>query len=431
MTNADYAEKLEQIEGRTLLPLLDTDTRNFVRSVATSYRFTFQELRIVAEAARDLAMWRAPGIEEWWAQAGDGEGGNLRARKKALLAGLERHLADLRSAEKVYPARELAGPPRREVRLEERDSSRSVFGQCAAYSDKTVCCGLHTIDAVMGCAFACSYCTIQTFYPETAELQANLADKLDEIEIDPRRFYHIGTGQASDSLVWGNRGGTLEALLDFAARHPNVLLELKTKSANVRYLLDRPVPPNVVCSWSLSTDVLIRNEEHATAPLGQRLRAAQAWAAHSGAVAFHFHPMVYYEGWRRDYERVAESLVERFSREQVAFVSMGSVTLIRPVAQEIRRRGGETKILQMELVTDPHGKLTYPEERKIELFSHMYGSLAAWHEDVFFYLCMETAPVWQAVLGRSYETNDGFADDFGQHWRRQRPTTNLASAPGP
>ena len=40
-----------------------------------------------------------------------------------------------------------AGAERRPVRLVERQSPRRVFGLCAAYSEKTVCCGLRTIDA--------------------------------------------------------------------------------------------------------------------------------------------------------------------------------------------------------------------------------------------------------------------------------------------
>ena len=390
MKDPVYNDKLERMAGDTLLPVLAPETRAFVRAVAAEHRLTFQELKTVAEAARDLEMWREEPLESWWRRTSDEVPGTGRPRKKALMGRLREHLGGLSSAEKAYPDDPLGGAERRPVRLEERQSSKQVFGLCAAYSEKTVCCGLRTIDAVSGCAFGCSYCTIQTFYGETAELTADLASKLEAIELDPERIYHIGTGQSSDSLVWGNRGGQLDALFDFAERHPNVLLELKTKSANVRHLLAREVPANVVCSWSLNSEVVIENEEHGTASLERRLKAARAVADRGVRVAFHFHPMVYYRGWREGYGAVVGALLERFSPAEVAFVSMGSVTLIRPVAREIRRRGGETKILQMEMATDPHGKLTYPEPVKVELFRHLYGALEPWHDEVFFYLCMET-----------------------------------------
>ena len=108
-------------------------------------------------------------------------------------------------------------------------------------------------------------------------------------------------------------------------------------------------------------------------------------------VAFHFHPMVHYHGWDTDYPALAQRLLDSFAPEEVAFVSMGSVTFIKPVMKQIRQRGEPTRILQAELVADPHGKLTYPDELKVRMFSTMYRALAPWHGRVFLYLCMEKA----------------------------------------
>ena len=80
----------------------------------------------------------------------------------------------------------------------------------------------------------------------------------------------------SDSLAWGNRHGVLDALFGFAREHPNARLELKTKSDRIDYLLRHEIPHNVVCSWWLNTDTIIRNEEHGTATLNGRLQAARA-----------------------------------------------------------------------------------------------------------------------------------------------------------
>ena len=411
-----HAEKLRRLEGETLLPLLQPENRRAVRRAALAHRFTFQELRRVAEAARDLEMWREEPLGSWWGRAEREVGGQGRERKKALLARLERHMGGLASAEKRYPSEGLEPPPRRLVRLERRETDAQVLGLCPAYSEQTVCCGLRTLDAVRGCSFGCSYCTIQTFYGEVAELEDGLAEKLAAVELDPGRLYHIGTGQSSDSLIWGNRGGVLDALVSFARRHPNVVLELKTKSDNVRPLLERDdLPPNLVCSWTLNTPTVIRNEEHGTASIDRRLAAARRMVDHGSRVGFHFHPMVLHEGWRDEYGGIAARLLEMFSPAEALFVSMGAVTFIKPVVREIRRRGGESKILQMELVPDHHGKLTYPDETKVELFRHLFESLAPWHGGVFFYLCMEAATVWERTLGRAWPTNEEFERAFAGH----------------
>jgi spore photoproduct lyase len=253
-------DRLWDFSARTLLPRLEAPTRDFVLSVAAAYRFTYQELRQVALAARDLEMWGVEPFELLWTRLESDSTRIGRERKKALLGNLQQHLLHLVRSGRDYSERGVQPQLPRRIHLEERETERQIFGRCPAFSRQAVCCGLYTLDAVRGCPFGCSYCTIQTFYGDTAELEADLAVKLEALELDPDRRYHIGTGQSSDSLIWGNRQNLLRSLLDFAARHPNVLLELKTKSDNVRYLLESELPRNVVFSWSLSTETVIRNE---------------------------------------------------------------------------------------------------------------------------------------------------------------------------
>ena len=299
-----------------------------------------------------------------------------------------------------------------------RKTDKKIYGMCPVASEQTVCCNLRTIDAVERCVFGCSYCAVQTFYHDEAVFDADFAAKLAAVELDSDRFYHFGTGQSSDSLAWGNRAGNLDALSAFAERNPNVLLELKTKSNNVRYFEENSVPPNVVCSWSLNTPVVIANEEHFTADLEERLAAARKVADRGVRVAFHFHPMVHYEGWESDYPAIASDIMGRFGADEVAFISFGSITLIKPVIKKLRELGNRTKIHQADFVPDPHGKLTYRDEIKVAMFSTMYETFRPWHRTVFFYLCMEKASIWLDALGFVYENNEVFESDFGRRTMR-------------
>ncbi len=410
-----YAEKLARYEAQTSLPQLAAGERQGLRELALRYRFTFQELKLVSEAAVDLGSWREKPLPEWW--EGQESGLELRGRplKKELFRRLEGWLGELRRKPNTYPAEGLGKPRDHKLELaaEEREG-KNVFGMCPVASEETVCCNLRTIDAVESCGFGCSYCTIQTFYGDRVVFDSQLREKLDAIELDEDRFYHIGTGQSSDSLIWGNREGLLDALFEFARSRPNVLLELKTKSKNVGYLVENDVPRNVVVSWSLSTPTLIANEEHFTASLEERLTAARRLADRGGKVAFHFHPILHYDTWAEDYREVVETVLARFDPSEVLFLSFGSLTFIKPVVKAIRQRAWESKILQAELVPTAKGKLSYPEALKKELFSHLYGLFESWHGKVFTYLCMEEARYWNSTFGRVYESNEVFEEAFGR-----------------
>jgi spore photoproduct lyase len=415
-TKPDYAEKFETFRGRTLYERLSDDQRAFLEDVAFEHKLTFQEFRRVAEVARDLALWGEAALEGWWrTESRTAAATRLSGpeRKKHILRRLDEHVSVLRRSPKRYPAGGSGVAPARVRKpVVTRSSDKKIWGECPVASEKTVCCNLRTIDAVENCVFGCSYCSVQTFYTGEAVFDSEFAAKLQSIDLDPDRFYHFGTGQSSDSLAWGNKKRVLDALCGFAADHPNVLLELKTKSDNVRYFLQNPAPDNLVCSWSLNTPPVIENEEHFTASLDDRIAAARAVADRGVGVAFHFHPMVYYEGWDKEYPAVAAEVIRRFKPDEVRFVSFGSVTLIKPVIQRIRELGNPTKILQMELVGDPHGKMTYSDDVKIRMFKKMYRSFFPWRDRVFFYLCMEKRSIWEGSFGYVYDSNEEFESEF-------------------
>ncbi len=216
--------------------------------------------------------------------------------------------------------------------------------------------------------------------------------------------------------MWGNKAGILDAVLDFAGEHPNVILELKTKSDNIGHLLSREIPANVITTWSLNTDVIIRNEEHFTASLESRLNAAERIAEKGSLIGFHFHPMVYYDKWKKDYGSLFKQICSRFHPDDTAMVSIGTLTFIKPVIRNMRERKMRSKILQMPL-EDAEGKFSYPLKLKREMFGFAYESFIDWHDRVFFYLCMEDTSLWPEVFGYDYSDNEEFEAAMIGHYK--------------
>ncbi|MCP3689353.1 MAG: DNA photolyase, partial [Gammaproteobacteria bacterium] len=274
-----------------------------------------------------------------------------------------------------------------------------------------------TLDAVENCGYGCSYCSIQSFFDgKQISFDSSFSDKLQNLALEPEQTYHIGTGQSSDSLMWGNSHGVLDGLIDFARTNSNVILELKTKSANVGHLLRAQAPRNMIFTWSLNTPTLIHHEEHGTASLEKRLDAARRVADAGHIVGFHFHPIIHYENWRVHYSAVVEQVTSRFSVDEVALVSLGTLTYIKSVMREIRKKAIPSQILKMPLV-DADGKLSYPDELKLSMFRHVYHAFpASWQESVFYYLCMENQRLWKPVFGFDYASNDEFETAMKQSY---------------
>ena len=403
MKQALYLQKFETAIQNSFYTNLPKKEQDFIKEKAFFFHFSHQELKQIIDIARDLEMWDEKSLTEIFPE---------HPQRKVVFARLKKAYESIRDTPNSYKNFTLKNIPQ-EQKFTFKVAEKQGFGLglCPVASEKTRCCNLMTLDAVESCGFDCSYCSIQSFYNQnTITFDSSFAEKLLNLQLDPNKTYHIGTGQASDSLMFGNREGVLDALFLFAKNNPNVLLEFKTKSDNIKYLLEHDVPKNILCTWSLNTPTIIENEEHLTASLDKRIQAARKMADKGVKVGFHFHPIVEYEGYLAEYKRVYERLQKEFLPSEVALVSFGTLTFIKPVIKQLRGREFHTKITQIPH-EDASGKTSYPEKTKVEMFKHAYESFAAWHkgeDKVFFYLCMEEHQMWAKTFGYQYSTNNDF-----------------------
>ena len=394
---------------------LPTPVREKLDSLFSSIHFTRSEkLEIVKEEA-DLLEWKEESFVLSHPISASGKDGRDGER---YISELRRHMKRLRESETDYsnffPQKRSQGKTKKLMSDQKLVLSRCP---CPVDGEKTRCCKLRTLDAVMQCAFGCSYCSIQAFYNENEiRIVSNLREKLERMEIGDD-VWHIGTGQASDSLLLGDDYGTLSALATFAEKHPNIVLEMKSKAG--RDVFNRPWPRNMVFTWSLNAPTIIEKEEHFTASLTERLKMAQKARDNGNLVGFHIHPMFYFKGWEKEYGEVVEAIVSNFRPEEICMIGIGTLTFTKAVIKRLREMGQESKVLQMEL-TEAAGKYSYPLDKKEKMFRHIYASFPEeYRKGVFFYLCMEDPSLWKPVLEREYSSDKEFEMDMKKNYLRK------------
>ena len=368
------------------------------------YNFTVSQKSILKNIFLDLNMWNEDDIEASKVEEFEEKYHGKQLMKKIFEYIVNYHKT-LKEMPNNYKQFEDVKYDTRKFSFTKIEKEGIGLGACPVASEGTRCCNLLTLDAVESCGFDCSYCSIQSFYNQNKiGFDKDFKKKLENLTLDPKQTYHIGTGQSSDSLMWGNQDGILDALFEFAKKNPNVILEFKTKSDNIKYFCENDVPKNIIVTWSLNTPVIIKNEEHLTATLEQRIQSARALANKNILVGFHFHPIVQYENYLDDYKKVYDTLQKTFTPDEVVLVSLGTLTFIKPVIKKLRQRELKTKILQMPFETI-NGKQSYSLKVKKEMFKHAYDSFKSWHGKVYFYLCMEDHSLWKDVFGYEYSSN--------------------------
>ena len=372
-----------------------------------NYPFTHAQKQLLQKIDADLRMWQEGDLHTHFPHEIDAKNLNPKAKANAIFTHYRDLHERLRRMRPDYRRFTFTYKPRR-ISLQRQPQEKLGLGFCPVASEGTRCCNLYTLDAVQSCGFDCSYCSIQSFYNEdTITFDPTFKEKLKHLSLDPDTIYHIGTGQSSDSLMWGNREGILDALFAFAREHPNVILEFKTKSNNIGYLLEHDIPPNIITTWSLNPQTVIDAEEHLTASLDERIDAAERIAAKGNLVGFHFHPIIAYEGYLEEYGAIYKRLINTFDPDRVAMVSMGTLTFIKSVLKKLRARQLPTKVTQIPM-REVNGKFTYDYDTKVEMFRHCYESFRPWHGKVFFYLCMEEHALWRDVFGFEFASNNQF-----------------------
>ena len=185
---------------------------------------SFQQRRMLKEQAQDLALWQIPGksIEALWPTEYDRTNKNeIRRIFNAFMRQMDeiRHTpVDYSSFNPDYDFHTGGTKINTDFLSPDR-----IMGKCPCPRDgeQTRCCNLKTLDAVQQCAFACAYCSIQSFYSQNEiRVLSDLQQHLEDMRLE-EGTWHIGTGQSSDSLLLGDDYGTLTALASFARLHPD------------------------------------------------------------------------------------------------------------------------------------------------------------------------------------------------------------------
>ncbi len=382
------------------------------------YPFTHSQKEILKKIDKDLRMWDEGSLQDYFPKELLEKNYDKKTLAKKIFLHYQKLDQKLRKKCFSYKNFNSEYKPQK-IKLATTQKEKLGLGFCPVASEGTRCCNLYTLDAVESCGFDCSYCSIQSFYNEnTITFDSTFKEKLLHLELEKDKIYHIGTGQSSDSLLWGNKEGIMDALFEFARKNPNVILEFKSKSNNIKYLLEHDIPKNIICTWSLNPQIVIDNEEHLTASLQERISAAKAIAAKGNLVGFHFHPIIAYEGYLSDYEAIYKQLINEFDPKYVAMVSMGTLTFIKSVLKKLYKRELKTKVTQIPM-REVNGKRTYDYETKKEMFSHCYNSFKPWYGKVFFYMCMEEHSLWRDVFGYEYASNNQF-EEMMNHFYMQK-----------
>ena len=321
---------------------------------------------------------------------------------------------------------------KREILLTEKEGH--TVKQCPGTDRTYRCCNYHVINQTSNCPIDCTYCILQFYLNNPVTTVYANSDKLlsevkEKIATQPERFFRIGTGELSDSLAFDGSSEFSKEVVEYFAELPNVLLELKTKSNKIENLLGLDHKGHTVISWSVNPQAIIEAEEHKAASLAERLAAMRKIQDAGYKIGLHFDPILYHENWRENYIELIHQLFNVVDPKKVTWISMGTLRFPPEMKDKVLDKFPKSRIMFAELIRGMDGKMRYPKPLRLDMYRMVYDTIReVGGDDLFIYFCMESAEIWERVMGWSPDANEHLDYLFAESLYRRFPGL-MASAP--
>ena len=166
----------------------------------------------------------------------------------------------------------------------------------------------------------------------------------------------------------------------------NAWLELRTKSTQIRHLLDMPVAPRVVVAFSLSPQDVIDNLEHKTPSLAKRIEASVKLQRQGWHIGLRFDPILYYQDYESAYEQMFEYVFHHLDAKQLHSVSLGTFRMPEVFFKNMTRLYPDEALFAGPLYSR-NGMISYEEELEKQVMTNSEKKLLQYIPHAKYYKC--------------------------------------------
>ncbi len=245
---------------------------------------------------------------------------------------------------------------------------------------------------MLNCLYDCRYCFLQGMYQSANYvLFVNYEDYQDEIRQISRQHadevVHFFSGYDCDSLALEPVTGFAEHFLPFFEELPNAWLELRTKSTQIRSLLQQTPNPRCVVAFSLAPDEIAAKVEHKAPSMERRLDALCKLQEQGWPLGLRFDPLIYQSGYERQYRQLFEQVFSKIRLESLHSVSLGVFRLPEKYFKKIHKLYPQEKLFASPLQTK-QGMTSYRVDLEQEMMQTCSQLLLKYIPQEKFFPCI-------------------------------------------
>ena len=237
---------------------------------------------------------------------------------------------------------------------------------------------------ILNCVYNCDYCYLQGMYPSAnivvfvnTEAYFSATSKAINQRLDPSTPLYLAISYDTDLLALESLVPYCHEWIEYSRRKDNLLIEIRTKSANYRALSDLVPHDQVVLAWSLSPEPVVSRYEINTPPLERRLESAAQAIDDGWSVRLCFDPVLLIANWRESYRQLVERTFEKLPAEKIRDISIGIFRMNAEYLKRIKKQRTDSDILYFPY--ERNGGVVSPSQTEIEEMNTEISTLLEEH----------------------------------------------------
>lgn len=244
---------------------------------------------------------------------------------------------------------------------------------------------------MMNCIYDCRYCFLQGMYRSANYvLFVNYEDFARALSqqfaqhTDEDSYYF--SGYDCDSLALEPISHFTDYFLPLFREHPRAWLELRTKSTQIRPLLEIEPMDNCVIAFSFTPQTISTALEHKVPALDKRIEALCKLQRRGWRIGLRFDPLIYAQDYQTQYAQLFEQLFARLDINALHSVSLGLFRTPERFFKNMVKLYPEETLFASPLQTTS-GMVSYHSAQEQELWQYCESALLAHIPQSIYYPC--------------------------------------------
>lgn len=218
----------------------------------------------------------------------------------------------------------------------------------------------------LNCPFDCSYCFLQghylsanyVFFVNYEDFQEEISRTINSM---PHERFTFFSGYDADSLAMDYLSGFTSTFIPFFKQFANAELEIRTKSAYIKPLLNIPPSKNIIIAYTLSPNIIVKHFEKKTPSLDKRLESLIKLQQLGYPIGLRFDPMIYHKDFEKNYSDFFNHVFHTLDPSLIHSVTLGYFRLPRGTYKQMRKNAPQDKLLAT-CVDSGESMMSYSQE---------------------------------------------------------------------